>query len=347
MTLAIRAYSDADRTRWDDYVASKGEATLFHDRRWTEAVTTGYGYRNVSFLAERDAQIVGVLPLTFVKAPLLGRSLVSTAFSVGGGILADDQDVTDALGAAALDLGRQLGVNYVELRGGPAPNAGYSEKTGVYAGFEKALPAETGAIRAWLPRNRRAEVKKALQLEASGEKALRHTQSVSDFYKVYAPAVRNLGTPVMPRKFLEALQEKFGDDVDLDLVERGGEPVAGLFSFWFRDRVMPYYIGGAASAREIRAYDFLYFKLMERAVERGVKMFDFGRSKIGSTHFKTKTFWGFEPAPIVYHVGLVRARTAPNVNPNNPKFGRFVALWRRTPLPVANIIGPILARNFP
>ncbi|MEK7265136.1 MAG: peptidoglycan bridge formation protein FemAB, partial [Pseudomonadota bacterium] len=86
---------------------------------------------------------------------------------------------------------------------------------------------------------------------------------------------------------------------------------------------------------------------MRRAVERGGRGFDFGRSKVGSTHFDTKKFWGFEPSPVIYHVGLVRAKAAPNVNPNNPKFARLVEIWRRLPLPVANIIGPIVARNFP
>lgn len=345
--VIVREFEETDREAWRAYIASRPNATLFHDLRWSDAVNTGYGYRNRHLLAERAGRVAGVLPLTLIVSPLLGRSLISTAFSVGGGILADDDEIAAALGGHALDLGKRLNVNYVELRGGPPPGAGYAEKTGVYATFEKEMPADPEAIRDWLPRNRRAEVKKALRIDEPNENSFRTTSATCDFYRVYAPAVRNLGTPVMPQKFLAALKTNFGDDAEIGLVEHHGEPVAGLMSFWFRDRVMPYYIGADRKARDIRAYDYLYYKLMRRAVERGGRIFDFGRSKIGSTHFDTKTFWGFEPKPVIYHVGLVRAKEAPNVNPNNPKFARFVELWRRLPLPLANFLGPIAARNFP
>jgi FemAB-related protein (PEP-CTERM system-associated) len=345
--ILAREFVSSDRAAWRAYLAGRGDATLFHDLRWADAVECGYGYQARRLVAERGGKIAGVLPLIFVDAPLLGRALVSTAFSVGGGILADDAAVAHALGAKAFDLGRALGVNYVELRGGARPGAPYIEKTGVYSTFEKELPGSADAIKAWLPRNRRAEIKKALRIDEPNENSFRTTSSVRDFYKVYAPAVRNLGTPVMPRKFLAALKDNFGDDVDIGLVEHEGEPVAGLMSFWFRDRVMPYYIGANRKARAIRAYDYLYYKLMRRATERGVRVFDFGRSKVGSTHHDTKTYWGFSPEPVIYFVALVRAKSLPNVNPANPKFAGLSRLWRRLPLPVANALGPVLARNFP
>ncbi len=345
--IVVREFSERDRDAWQTYLAGNKNATLFHDLRWSDAVSTGYGYANRHLVAERVGAIVGVLPLIFIASPLLGKSLISTAFSVGGGILADDDEVAAALGAVALELGRRLKVNYVELRGGPSPGEGFIAKSGVYASFEREMPADPEAIRNWLPRNRRAEVKKALRIDDPNENSFRTTNRTREFYKVYAPALRNLGTPVMPQKFLAALKVNFGDQVEIGLVEHHGEPIAGLLSFWYRDRIMPYYIGADRKARDIRAYDYLYYKLMRRAVERGVRIFDFGRSKLGSTHFDTKTFWGFEPKEVVYHIGLVRAKATPNVNPNNPKFARFIEMWRRLPAPVANFLGPIVARNFP
>jgi FemAB-related protein (PEP-CTERM system-associated) len=345
--ISVDIFDDNMREAWTRYVDGRQDATLFHDLRWLEAVKSGYGYRDFNLIARRGGKVCGVLPLTLVASPLLGRSLISTAFAVGGGIVADDEETVRALGARALEIGRDRGVNYVELRGGPAPGDGYREKAGVYAAFEKEMPADPEAIRQWLPRNRRAEVKKAMRIDEANENSFRTSRRVRDFYKVYAPALRNLGTPVMPQKFLTALKVNFGDDVEIGLVEHHGEPIAGLFSFWRRDRVMPYYIGADVKARDIRAYDYLYYTLMKRAVARGIRTFDFGRSKIGSTHYDTKTYWGFEPKPLVYHVALVRAKELPNVNPNNPKFERFVEIWKKLPLPVANLIGPFVARNFP
>ncbi len=343
----IRLMGPKDTGRWIDYTAERPAATLFHDHRWLESVSEAYGFKGYHLCAARDGRVCGVLPLTLVSSPLLGRSLISTAFGIGGGIVADDEETISALGREALSLGRRLKVNYVELRGGPSPGENWIEKAGVYESFEKEMPADADKLRDWLPRNRRAEVKKSLRIDDANEDSFRIDQRVDDFYAVYSAALRNHGTPAMPKRFLRLLKEKFGDDADIALVERHGEPVAGLFSFWRRDRVMPYYIGGGDIGRNMRAYDYLYYSLMRRAVQRGVTLFDFGRSKVGSTHSATKTYWGFEAKPLVYHVALVRAKEPPNVNPNNPKFARFVDLWKKLPLPVANFLGPIAARNFP
>ncbi len=346
-SVTVRPLQPADGARWAAFLDARTGASLFHDLRWLEAVEGAYGFRGHHLIAERGGTVCGVLPLTLISSPLLGRSLISTAFGIGGGILGDDEAAIHALGAEALKIGHRLGVTYVELRGGPSPGAGWIEKAGLYAGFEKEMPADADKIREWLPRNRRAEVKKSLRIDEAAEDNFRLDPGIDAFYGVYAAALRNLGTPVMPKKFLRLLKEKFGDDADISLVERGGKPVAGLFSFWRPGRVMPYYIGGGELGRNMRAYDYLYYSLMRRAVARGVRTFDFGRSKVGSTHYDTKTYWGFAPAPLVYHVALVRSKEMPNVNPNNPKFNRLVELWKRLPLPVANALGPIVARNFP
>jgi FemAB-related protein (PEP-CTERM system-associated) len=122
--------------------------------------------------------------------------------------------------------------------------------------------------------------------------------------------------------------------------------LAALLSFYFKDQVMPYYGGAVPAARPSHAYDLLYWSLMRRAVGRGARVFDFGRSKVGSGAFDYKRFWGFEPTPLAYQYCLVRARTVPDVNPLNPKYRHMVAIWRRLPLPVANRLGPLLARQL-
>ncbi len=345
--LAIAELDEADCGKWRNYVDARPDATLFHDLRWLDAVEDAYRCRNYRLVARRETSIVGILPLSLVAAPLLGRSLISVAYGVGGGIVADDAEAARALGEHALQLGRALRVNYVELRGGAAPGGLYAVKTGHHVSFEKALPADAGEILERLPRKRRAEVRKSLTAEDGGGNSERITDDVAAFYRVYAASVRNLGTPVMPKRFLEALLARFGEEAEIALVENDGSVVAGLLSFWRKDRVMPYFVGAGAQARETRAFDFLYYSLMRRAVGRGVRIFDFGRSKSNSTHAETKAHWGFDAAPVTAHIALIRAKSLPNLSPKNPKFERLVSIWRKLPLPVANFLGPIVARNFP
>lgn len=345
--LSVRVLGAHEAGDWAAYVARHGAATLFHDPRWSAAVSEAYRMRSFPLCAERDGRVCGILPLTLCDSPLLGRSLISAAFGVGGGVLADDREAVEALGREALSLGRRLGVAYVELRGGPSPGEGWLEKTGVYEAFEKRIPADPEEVLAALPRNRRAEVRKALKIDEMDGVAVRLGAGVDEFHRIYAAALRDLGTPVMPVRFLRLLKDGLGEGVEISLIEKDGAPVAGLLTFWRADRVMPYYVGCNDAGRAMRAHDYLYYALMRRAASRGVTLFDFGRSKTGSSHAATKRYWGFEGRPIIYHVALVAATKLPNVNPNNPKFSRFVTLWKKLPLPVANALGPIAARNFP
>ena len=344
--VEVEIAAGADHASWTDYLSAAPGATLFHDWRWGEVIADVYGYETLRLVARRAGAVVGVAPLTDVRSPLLGRSLISTAFTVGGGAVADDAGVGEALADAARSLGEARRVSYVELRGGAAAHAGWIAKQGVYASFEKKLPANADEILAQIPRTRRAEIRKALALAAAGRLSIRHGAGVDEFYPIYARSLRDHGTPAMPRRFIESLAAAFADETEIALVSFDGAPVAALLSFWHGERVMPYYVGALDGAREARAFDYLYYQLMRRAVDKGAGVFDFGRSKIGSTHFKTKTYWGFEPAPLTYYVALVRAKTPPNVNPANPKFALAARAWKRLPTPLANAVGPVLARNF-
>lgn len=166
------------------------------------------------------------------------------------------------------------------------------------------------------------------------------------FYRIYAESLRNLGTPVLPRRFYTAIADEFGDAVELSTISGPEGPVAALMTYFFKDVAMPYYGGATPAARPLHAYDLQYWRLMGRALERGCSIFDFGRSKRGTGAFDYKTYWGFEPTPLAYQFHLVRRRELPEINPLNPKYRLMVDTWKKLPLPVANTLGPFVARQI-
>ena len=85
---------------------------------------------------------------------------------------------------------------------------------------------------------------------------------------------------------------------------------------------------------------------MRRACERGYRVFDYGRSKVGTGPYSFKKNWGFEPQPLSYEYRLYKRDAIPQNNPMNPKYRAFIAVWRRLPLPVANTLGPYIVRNL-
>jgi lipid II:glycine glycyltransferase (peptidoglycan interpeptide bridge formation enzyme) len=86
-------------------------------------------------------------------------------------------------------------------------------------------------------------------------------------------------------------------------------------SFYFRDEVLPYYAGDDVSARQLAANDFKYWELMRRSCERGLKIFDYGRSKQGTGSYSFKKNWGFEPQPLFYEYCLYSRDSIPQNNP--------------------------------
>jgi FemAB-related protein (PEP-CTERM system-associated) len=119
-----------------------------------------------------------------------------------------------------------------------------------------------------------------------------------------------------------------------------------VLNFYFRDEVLPFYGGGIAAARQLAANDFMYWEVMRRACERGYRIFDFGRSKVGTGAYAFKCNWGFKPTPLVYQFRLARGSSVPDLNPLNPKLAVFIAAWKRLPLMVATRLGPLIVRGI-
>jgi hypothetical protein len=129
-------------------------------------------------------------------------------------------------------------------------------------------------------------------------------------------------------------------------VRANGIPLSSVFSFYFRNRVMPYYTGSIPEARGLGTNDLMYWKLMRHAVARGCEIFDFGRSKVDTGPFAFKKNWGFEPRPVTHQYKLLRRTSLPNVSPANPKYTRLVRLWRMLPLPVANAASAFVSSSL-
>lgn len=335
-----------ERARIDGFVGEQAGATPFHLTAWTIATARGTGQRPHYLLAERgDGRLAGVLPLTEVHSPLFGRALVSAGFGVGGGILAEDMRVVAPLSDAAWALSHRLSCPSIELRGGEAPGSGWEADSTHYLGHVRPLAADDAAELLAIPRKQRAEVRKALDSDLEIVTG-RHEKDAALHYSVYSESVRNLGTPVFPRRLFQEVLGEFADSADTLLVMSRGMAVAGVLSLYWRGCVYPYWGGGTHAARALRANDRMYFALMGHARARGCSHFDFGRSKVGTGAASFKKNWGFDPQPLTYYRRAWPGHAPREVNPLSPKYRLQIALWQRLPLAASRIIGPWIAKGL-
>ncbi|MBK1657575.1 FemAB family XrtA/PEP-CTERM system-associated protein [Paracraurococcus ruber] len=347
MPVRIRDLDAASAGAWDAFVRATPEATFFHLAPWAEVIRRAFGHRTYYAFAEQDGAIVGVLPLARMRTRLFGDLLASTPFCVYGGAVAATPEAAAALEAHAMDLRRRLGAPALEFRRLAAPDPGWTERPPLYFTFRKPITAFTDDVKGQeknIPRKQRAEVRKAINRF--------NLTSVSDsdtdrLHRIYAESVRNLGSPVFPRRYFRLLAAAFPGEHDVTTVLHGDRPVAAVLNFHFRQEVLPYYGGGTREARGVSANDFMYWEVMRRAHrERGATSFDFGRSKLDTGAFDYKRNWGFEPTPLHYCYQLAEGARIPENNPNNPKYRLFIQAWKRMPVQLANLLGPPLVRGL-
>jgi len=338
----VRELGDADVARWDAFVMASSEATFFHRAAWRGVIEDVFGHRTVFLFAERDGQVVGVLPLARQKSLLFGDALISLPFCVYGGVVAQDRAAADALLDAAVARASDLGVGHLECRGMRRHRDAWTT-TDLYVTFRKDIGADDEANMLAIPRKQRAMVRKGIK--AGLVSAV--DDDLDRFFALYADNVHRHGTPAQSRRYFETLKNTFGDDCQaLTVVTPDGKAVSSVLSFLFRNEVLPYYAGDAVVSRETAANDFKYWELMRRSAADGRTLFDYGRSKVGTGPYDFKRNWGFVPQPLAYEYKLIRATEVPENNPLNPKYRAFIALWQKLPLSVANRLGPHIARSL-
>lgn len=340
-SISIRNLDDSNKTRWDAFVENCPEATFFHRAGWKNVVESSFGHDTYYLFAEQEGTIQGVLPLGHIKSLLFGNALIAAPFCVYGGIAADNQAARDALDAAASELARDLRVDYLEMRNRSSCRQDRPLKT-LYVTFRKDLDPDPEKNLLAIPRKQRAIVRKGIK---SGLTSV-VDDDIDRFFDAYAQSVRNLGTPVLAKKFFRALKDEFGDDCEVLVVEFNRRAISAVLSFYFRDEVLPYYGGGGTEARGLKSNDFMYWEVMRRAAENGIRVFDYGRSKQGTGSYRFKKHWGFEPQPLFYEFDLVSSKSMPDINPLNPKYALFIALWKRLPVSVSKVVGPWLSRDL-
>jgi FemAB-related protein (PEP-CTERM system-associated) len=335
----VVALQTGDVERWNRFVLEHPEGTFFHRAEWVQVLKRAFGHRSHYLYAERDGQICGVLPLAEVKSALFGHSLVSTPFCVYGGILATDVEAHSALELKACALARELNVDYLEMRNRKRSHTNWPSKD-LYVTFRRPIDADPEKNMLAIPRKQRAMVRKGIQKNLTTA----IDSGTERLYAIYSESLRNLGTPVFSKRYPRILKDVFGEDCEVLTVLHEGAPVASVLSFYFRDEVLPYYGGSVLAARSVAGNDFMYWQVMDRARERGCKLFDFGRSKRDTGSFDFKAHWGFEPEPLCYEYFLVKASQVPDLSPKNPKYERMISLWRKLPVPLTRLIGPPVAR---
>jgi FemAB-related protein (PEP-CTERM system-associated) len=328
---------------WDSYVAAHPEATAYHRAGWLDVIRAAFGHETTSLTAESAGRIVGVLPLVHFRSRLFGRFSVSLPFFNYGGVLADDTEVEALLLDRAIEVTRAAGGSHLELRhtrqhfGDLTP---LRHKVGMTRRLEETVEHQWDG----LDRKVRNQVRKA---EKSGLQGTHGgIELVDAFYEVFAKNMRDLGTPVYGIRFFREVLSQFPSTTRVFVVRSGGTAVAASLVHWHRATIEVPWASSLRAFNPVCANVLLYWEMMRFAVERGLSVFDFGRSTPDGGTYRFKKQWGAEATPLVWEY-WPGGSALPQLNPANPKFSVAIRIWQRLPIPLTTTVGPFIVRNIP
>lgn len=348
-TVRIRTLnSQAIRERLpqlDEYARRSPQWPLSQLPSWLPILAGGLRHTVFCIEAVEGDQTRGLLPLAYVRSLLFGRFLVSLPYLNTAGVLADDPVVACRLLDQAITLADELNVRYLELRHEqPAEHPALTECMTSKVHMRLSLPARLGELWDGLDGKVRNQVRKGqkcgLQVVWGGGELL------PEFYTVFSRNMRDLGTPVYGSGLFARIVRQFPDEAEFCIVRAEGRPVAGALLLHGTG------VTEVPSALCLREYNstcanmFMYWQLLERAMQRQQTVFDFGRCSVDGNLFRFKKQWGAEPCPAIWQY-YVRQGSIAAVRPDNPRYGRLIRIWQRLPVMLTRLLGPAIVRGIP
>lgn len=335
---------DVEDSRWDQYVERHPDGSFYHLVGWRRVLRRAYGKPSYLLYAERGDRVVGVFPVYESGGWPFTRALVSVPVGVGGGVLADDDEVALLLREGARGIAHREKIPYVEIKSERKRFDDLYTKGELYFTFRQELFEDREAQMKAIPRKTRAVLRES---ERNHLRATYNKDDLEAFLDLYAQSLRNLGTPMFPRELFVASLEELGDRCDLLTVRQTGRIIGVVLNYYYKDVMLPFFAGTAPEARGVGINNYIYWAMLETGYARGYRVFDFGRSKAGTGAFKFKKNFGMAPIPLEYQYDLVLADEPPNFNPTNPKYKKAIETWQKLPVGLTRMIGPLFSKRLP
>jgi serine/alanine adding enzyme len=340
-SLALVAL-DGDERAWDRFAIGAEGSSFCHLSGWREILGDVLGAECLYWgAAAENGTWHGILPLVRVRSRIFGHYLVSLPFLNAGGPIGSAA-ACDLLVTEAVDEARRTGADLLELRtrqqrGLELPVS--ARKVTVHL----HLPPDADALFESFPAKLRSQIRRPMK---EGLTVRFGNEQWEPFYEVFARTMRDLGTPVLPRAFFERIAATFPEFVEFGVVYRGEQPLASGCGFAWREEFEMTWAGSIRASRPISANMLLYWAFMQRAIQRNVRVFDFGRCTPGSGTHRFKRQWGGVDVRLPWGQWSANGvRATPS--PERPVYRAATAVWRRLPLAMVNRLGPLLARRLP
>jgi FemAB-related protein (PEP-CTERM system-associated) len=337
--IEVRLLENGEEKAWDNYVYRCSESSHCHLSGWRRVIARSYGHRSYYLWAHENGEVKGILPLIAMRNFFFRRSLVSMPFLDDGGICGDKDPIRVRLFEEALRLYEGQKADFLDLR------HRYANNLDSLRGGEKVmmiLDLLDDPDEMW----KRFDAKLRNQVRKASKSGLTagwsNKEGLSDFYKIFAANMRDLGSPVHSYDFFGAILDEFNDSAKIMLVRKDEDVIGGAVCLSFKDSMI---VPWASSLREYFSLcpnNLLYWEMIRWGCKNGYQRFDFGRSSPDSGTYHFKKQWGAKEEPLHWQCISRKIGQAVMPHADDNKYRWIIKVWSHLPLSFTKFVGPLV-----
>lgn len=342
--MIVREPQVGEGTIWDNYVRNCQFGTPQHLFAWKQVMEEAFHSRTHYLLAEENGSLQGVLPLIHVRSPLTGNYMTS----LPGGICTESDEAARLLFEHARELVIKQNARYLILRDGrrkwDLPDTEVNEE---HVTFLLVIPSDLEELKHRMKKRNRQVINQTHNHGMSGKFGI---ANLDEYYPIYSRAMRELGTPTLGLRFLKIVAARFPGELELITILHQSKIIGGGFIHPFRDTVFCLWSGLLHEEYKHHPSYLLYWKAVSYAHHNGYLLVDLGRCQKNSGGYVFKRGFGGKELQLYQQVYLNGRNKAPEVGAErkaDSKYRLFTSVWRHLPLPVTEILGPLLRRQLP
>lgn len=283
MNLIVTPIDPTEDPRWDAFVMSHPEATVYHHSSWAKVIRTTYGHEIVYLALEDDEnRIWGIAPFIFIKSCLTGKRIVSLPFAAHCNPILPIDKFENIL---YFLLEHYADVDYIELKvvekEGIKPPNGFVKRSDFVThilNLEQSLEELFVSFHSTSVRQRiRKGEKKKLSLKL-GE----NEDDLRQFYQLHSIVRKKHGLPPHPYAFFAQIWHTLRPQkmVSVPLIMCDNQAVSAAFILKFKDTF--YFEQSATDPNYLKdcANQIMIWESIKLAHADGASYFDFGRSAL-------------------------------------------------------------------
>jgi hypothetical protein len=290
--------------RWQVFVDSHPDASVFHQPGWLKSLSLCYGYKPVALtLTPPGSPLENALLYCEVRSPLTGDRLVSVPFSDHCEPLLSAREELDSFAAHLARTIEKNGWKYFELR--PVRHAPDEKRNlrlscSYYLHRLDLRPPEQalfkGLHRDSVQRKIRRAEREALRYEeGNSEELLEH------FYRLMIMTRRRHGLPPQPLNWFRSVIKSMGKNAQIRVAFKGDTAVASIFTLTTRKSLVYKYGCSDTRFNNLGGTAMLFWNAICQAKANGLVEFEMGRSDIPNKGLITfKERWAAKRSVVKY-----------------------------------------------